>query len=133
VRTPEYSSRYYHPRNRLAHYNGRGLGANACFLWSFWYYLPVMTHSSVLTGVNGGLKPPVGALPSRRVGTLFTLGRRFFQEMAEVAVISGEIAVVHGVASETMVSDIDVIANSPTNTSGFSTYMGQVSVISTDF
>ena len=93
---------------------------------------PVMTHSSVLTGVNRGAKAPVEALPTRRLGDLVTLGRRFFRDEAQSAAILGKIDVVHGVTSETMVSDIDVIANSPTNTSGFSTYMGQVSVISTE-
>jgi hypothetical protein len=92
-----------------------------------------MTHSSVLTGVNGGQKPPLKHCSRGLVGTLVTLGRRFLRAMSELADISGEIVVVHGVASETMVSDIDVIAKSPRNTSGFSTYMGQVSVISTDF
>jgi len=71
--------------------------------------------------------------PRGCVRTLFTLGCRFFRDEAESAEITREIDVVHGVMFETTVSDISVIAKCPQNTSGFSTYISQVSVISANF
>lgn len=61
-------------------------------------------------------------------GPLVTLGLRISATVAQAAVIAAEIGNMSDSSSETSVSDKNVIANPPTNTSGFSTYITQAAV-----
>jgi hypothetical protein len=60
------------------------------------------------------------------------LGLKISATVAQAAVIAAEIGNWLDISSETMVSDKNVIANPPTNTSGFSAYITQVSVTPTE-
>lgn len=88
-----------------------------------------MSKTMMQAGQMGVQKPSLMRCPRGFVGTLETLGGRFFGLGAQAARITEESAMARGVMSETMVSDIDVIAKSPQNTSGFYTYIAQVAVI----
>ena len=75
--------------------------------------------------------PSLMRCPRGSVGTLETLGCRFFGKTAQVAVIAKESAALLVGCSDIVGSDIAIIAKSPQNTSGSFTYISQPAVILT--
>jgi hypothetical protein len=96
------------------------------------YNLPVMSDAVSQNHVKSGTYTRQTRRPHGGRGALVTLGLRILATAAQVAVLIAEISNVRGNSSETAVSDKVVIVNSPTNTSGFSTYTTQVAVTPTE-
>ena len=80
-------------------------------------------------GHFGGQNPPIDAVPSWLRETLFTVGCRFFGAPS----VDGENSTLFQREPASRLgnvkSDSNVIANSPRNTSGFLSYIAQVTVI----